>query len=103
LSLTLKAAYPSEVEFKKIEFIVVNNIATKGTKEFEERKLLDGTEKLENESANYEKLKEINFPLDGMLFSNLGNIESEKRKLINSLIDKNVLVIENRWERIKKN
>ena len=163
LGLTLKAAYPSEVGFKKIEFIVVNNIATKGTKnlerkilldatkdteksermqllgatkgtkeserkilldatkgtkEFEERKLLDatkdtkkfekgklldGTEKLENESANYEKLKEINFPLDGMLFSNLGNIESEKRKLINSLIYKNVLVIENRWERIKKN
>jgi len=35
LGLTLKAAYPSEVGFKKIEFIVVNNIATKDTKKFE--------------------------------------------------------------------
>jgi len=82
LGLTLKAAYPSEVGFKKIEFIVVNNIATKGTKEFEKMQLLDATK----DTKEFEKMQLLNITKntkefeEGKLLDGTEKLE-RKRKL----------------------
>ena len=89
LGMVLKSAHPSEAGFKKIEFIVINNEISKNTKGHEE-KLKD------------ERLEEINFPLSGMSYSDLANIDNERRKIIKSLIDENILSIENRWKKNRK-
>ncbi|MEA1987015.1 MAG: primosomal protein N' [Candidatus Marinimicrobia bacterium] len=81
--MVLKIAHPSESGFKKTEFIILN-------------------EEQMCEKEIDEKLKKIDFPIAGMLYSDLKNVDEEKRKVINSLLKEKVLIIENRWKETKK-
>lgn len=89
LGMVFKSAHPAETGFKKHEFIVLKS-----------EEISEFPDKLKEN--NLKRLKEINFPLDGMIYSELENIGDDKRKIILSLIDKKFLVIENRWKRTKK-
>ncbi|MEA3501007.1 MAG: primosomal protein N' [Candidatus Marinimicrobia bacterium] len=105
LGLTLRAAHPSETGFKKIEFIVMKDDKLKTAKDTPIRSTTVQAKEYEsktNEKLNFKKLEEINFPSDGMPYLDLENVQNEKREIIKSMIDKNVLSIENRWHRTNK-